>query len=221
MSNRNELKWENVQTNGTGKNFAGWNASNVPIEIPPASGAEAIAGLDDTKPITPSVLATLLAVLNASEIAKGLVEEATDAEVQAGTAVGATGAKLFVSPAKLRGYIDLLRTPVALSAGVVTLNCLNKIGVKFENITTLTANHTIAFSNDTVTELIEYGFFATGTLAITMPANVVMERADTRWVNFTKILTIACLTAESVELSFKWINGNKYQLRIGGPYYAS
>jgi len=39
--------------------------------------------------------------VNASETAKGIVEEATDAEVAAGTATGATGAKLFVTPAKL------------------------------------------------------------------------------------------------------------------------
>lgn len=38
---------------------------------------------------------------NASETVRGIVEEATDAEVTAGTATGATGAKLFVSPAKL------------------------------------------------------------------------------------------------------------------------
>lgn len=38
---------------------------------------------------------------NASETARGIVEEATDAEVAAATATGGTGAKLFVSPAKL------------------------------------------------------------------------------------------------------------------------
>jgi hypothetical protein len=38
---------------------------------------------------------------NASETAKGLVEEATQDEVTAGTDIGATGAKLFVSPSKL------------------------------------------------------------------------------------------------------------------------
>ena len=38
---------------------------------------------------------------NASETVRGIVEEATDAEVTAGTATGATGAKLFVTPAKL------------------------------------------------------------------------------------------------------------------------
>lgn len=38
---------------------------------------------------------------NASETIRGLVEEATDAEVTAGTATGGTGAKLFITPAKL------------------------------------------------------------------------------------------------------------------------
>ena len=38
---------------------------------------------------------------NASETQKGIVEEATDAEVTAGTATGATGATLFITPAKL------------------------------------------------------------------------------------------------------------------------
>lgn len=43
---------------------------------------------------------------NASETAKGLFEEATDAEVTAGTATGATGAKLAVTPAKLATRIS-------------------------------------------------------------------------------------------------------------------
>ena len=43
---------------------------------------------------------------NASETAKGIVEEATDAETSAGTATGATGAKLFVTPAKLKSTLN-------------------------------------------------------------------------------------------------------------------
>lgn len=38
---------------------------------------------------------------NASTTVKGIVEEATDAEVTAGTATGATGARLFVNPASI------------------------------------------------------------------------------------------------------------------------
>lgn len=39
--------------------------------------------------------------VNASETTKGIVQEATDAQVTAGTATGSTGAKLIVTPAKL------------------------------------------------------------------------------------------------------------------------
>lgn len=41
-------------------------------------------------------------VSDASETTKGIVEEATLAETRAGTATGATGAKLFVTPTKLK-----------------------------------------------------------------------------------------------------------------------
>lgn len=43
---------------------------------------------------------------DANETTKGIVEEATDAEVLAGTATGSTGAKLFITPAKLKAFND-------------------------------------------------------------------------------------------------------------------
>ena len=46
--------------------------------------------------------------VNASETNKGIVEEATDAEVTAGTATGGTGAKLFVTPTKLATHLSTL-----------------------------------------------------------------------------------------------------------------
>lgn len=46
-------------------------------------------------------------VVDANETTKGISEEATDAEVTAGTAVGGTGAKLFVTPAKLATYLGV------------------------------------------------------------------------------------------------------------------
>jgi len=62
---------------------------------------------------------------NASEIVRGLVEEATDAEVTAGTATGGTGAKLFITPAKLATRLPAI-TPfvvqdIALSTGTGTV----------------------------------------------------------------------------------------------------
>lgn len=44
--------------------------------------------------------------VNASTTSKGIVEEATQAEVTAGTDTGGTGAKLFVPPSKLNTQID-------------------------------------------------------------------------------------------------------------------
>lgn len=49
---------------------------------------------------------------NASETVRGLVEEATSAEVTAGTDTGSSGAKLFVPPSKLNTQITALSTPV-------------------------------------------------------------------------------------------------------------
>lgn len=88
---------------------------NVVVKL---TGDQTIAGIKtfSSFPITPSSAPTtdyqtankkyvddtsFAGVSNASETVRGIVEEATDAEVTAGTAVGATGAKLFVTPAKL------------------------------------------------------------------------------------------------------------------------
>lgn len=63
-------------------------------------------------------------VANASETALGVVEEATDAEVTAGTATGSTGAKLIVTPAKLATRINALNmmTGMVYNTGSVTKN---------------------------------------------------------------------------------------------------
>ena len=57
---------------------------------------------------------------NASETVKGVVEEATDAEVTAGTATGATGAKLFVTPAKLATVLKPAARQTFTSSGTYT-----------------------------------------------------------------------------------------------------
>jgi hypothetical protein len=227
-----------------------------------------------------------------SETVAGKFEEATDGETQAGTAVGATGAKLAVTPAKLatwwtwvktqaqtfaaaitftsapifssttasqflkvdgskaltsvagaaasdlrtgtdttkpltagafKDYIDPMRSASSVSAGTATLNCADKVKVSFEDTATQSSNWTLAFSSDSNAEEITYSTFITGTRAITMPSNVLMETGEEgiRWVNSTKILTLVGTTASPIELSFKRINGSKYLLRVGGPYYAS
>lgn len=74
-----------------------------------ANSDSKIASQKATKAYADSIVGT-----NASETVKGIVEEATDAEVTAGTATGATGAKLFITPAKLSTFftsaIPIVRT---------------------------------------------------------------------------------------------------------------
>ena len=83
-------------------NFSSLNTNKIETSV--LTTDNTFAGASDAK--IPSQLATKLYVdsggnVNASETTKGIVEEATDAEVTAGTATGATGAKLFVTPTKL------------------------------------------------------------------------------------------------------------------------
>lgn len=72
---------------------------------------------------------------NASETAKGIVEEATQVEVNAGTDTGATGAKLFVVPSKYLAGI-LLKVLTGFVAGanlaVVATDTLAQALAKFQ-----------------------------------------------------------------------------------------
>lgn len=59
---------------------------------------------------------------NASETAKGIVEEATQSEVNAGTDIGGTGAKLFIVPSKIQTYLAATyQTISGLFASVMAL----------------------------------------------------------------------------------------------------
>lgn len=74
--------------------------------------------------------------VNASETTRGIVEEATDAEVTAGTATGGTSAKLFLTPAKLAtrlAAVLLGYLPNTMTSGVTT-----------RDISTASGNQTIA-----------------------------------------------------------------------------
>jgi hypothetical protein len=83
-------------------NFANLNTDKIEtsvIDTDTALAANSDAKLPSQKAVKAYVDAG--GNVNASETTKGIVEEATDAEVTAGTATGGTGAKLFVTPAKL------------------------------------------------------------------------------------------------------------------------
>ena len=63
--------------------------------------------------------------VDASEVVKGAVEEATDTEVLEGTATGGTGAKLVITPTKLSSYFsgfgDGSDGALSISSGTTTL----------------------------------------------------------------------------------------------------
>lgn len=64
--------------------------------------------------------------VNASEVSAGIVEESTDDEMDSASATGATGAKLFITPAKLAnffsGFGDGSDGALAISSGTTTLS---------------------------------------------------------------------------------------------------
>lgn len=74
---------------------------------------------------------------NASETARGIVQEATDAQVTAGTATGSTGAKLVITPAKLATRLPTVLAGYQLAnvfkSGITTYDLSTASGV--QNIT--------------------------------------------------------------------------------------
>lgn len=64
---------------------------------------------------------------NASETAKGIVEEATQAEVNAGTDTGATGARLFATPSKIIAYVaSVIASYLTSAAAALTYTPLTR-----------------------------------------------------------------------------------------------
>lgn len=83
-------------------NFANLNADKIETSV--LDTDTTLAANSDSKIATQKAVKAYVDTggnVNASETTRGIVEEATDAEVAAGTATGATGAKLFITPAKL------------------------------------------------------------------------------------------------------------------------
>lgn len=93
---------------------------------------------------------------DASETVAGVVEEATDAEVTAGTATGSTGAKLFVTPAKLATNIATKLKfggtgadgALAITSGATNIDCANA-AVVIKNYTSIsiTGTSSLTFTN--------------------------------------------------------------------------
>jgi hypothetical protein len=105
-------------------NFANLNADKVETSVIDTDTALA-ANSDSKIPTQKAVKAYVDAGgnVNASETNKGIVEEATQAEVEAGTATGGTGARLFVNPSTLESSVRIAKVALSSSdilAGYVT-----------------------------------------------------------------------------------------------------
>jgi hypothetical protein len=116
---------------------------------------------------------------------------------------------------------ELERVTVAPSAGVLTLDMANAHERKFEVAAAQSSAFSIAFANVTEARFISLTVPITGTVAITFPSNVVSRRADGRWVNSTRILTLGGTAADFFELSFNVLPGPLYILRASEANYPS
>ncbi|MES2224137.1 MAG: hypothetical protein V4469_04370 [Patescibacteria group bacterium] len=90
--------------------------------------------------------------VNASDTVKGIVEEATTAEVLAKTATGATGARLYINPSSLSTLLKFGGTgadgTLSISTGTTTIDCANAaILVKNYSSISITGTGKLAFSN--------------------------------------------------------------------------
>jgi len=176
MSNRRELRWPNVQTNGTAKNFAGWNASQLPVEIPPASQSDLLTGSNDTNPLT---------------------------------------------VAGIQSVRSLIRTPVSVSAGILTLDLGLARERKFEDSSISSSSFAIQFAQDANAEIFTLSKRITGTVVVTLPSVCVMEEAELRFVNGTKLLTLTGGTGSYFIFSFYRITSSLYEVRVTAKIYTA
>lgn len=104
-------------------NFSNLNTDKVETSV--LDTDTTLAANSDAKVATQKAVKTYIDTsggANASETARGIVEEATDAEVTAGTATGGTGAKLIVTPAKLATRLTALGVADWVQLGETTLS---------------------------------------------------------------------------------------------------
>lgn len=124
--------------------------------------------------------------VNASETTKGIVEEATDAEVTAGTATGGTGAKLFVTPAKLATRV----TNLGIASAVTSITPQPDF-VSFSSSGFSTAGNTTAFVGRIKIEFpitaAKLSFTSGGTVNVsgTLKIAIFTEDGQTQKISFT------------------------------------
>lgn len=135
--------------------------------------------------------------VNASTTTRGIVEEATQAEFNAGTAVGGTGARLFVNPSVIGANVQTLVDSSKYAIGALS-NTLVKTYYNFQLLFIL---WTGSVANDTTTTFGNW-FRSDGT-------DVVLSLA---WVDFqsvgTAVLTSDYLLMISSAVPLQWASTN-------------
>jgi len=145
---------------------------------------------------------SFITIGDADELNRGLSEEATVTELINGTATGGTGAKLFITPAKLISYRSFLPISAIVSGGVLNLNFGTLVETLFNVATTITANCTVTVT-ETNAKSFALQFAVTGTITITMPSSFVFETGEVtlgRWNSSTKVLTLTGTTNTEFEI---------------------
>lgn len=134
-------------------NFSNLNTDKIETSV--LDTDTSLAANSDSKIATQKAVKAYVDVggnVNASTTAKGVVEEATSAEVAAGTAAGGTGARLFINPSTISSILKFGGTgadgALALTSGTTTIDCANAaLVIKNYTSISITSTGKLAFSN--------------------------------------------------------------------------
>ena len=164
---------------------------------------------------------------DASETDKGVVEEGTQIEINAGTDIGATGAKLFITPSKMAAYIQ----QAALTIDAIWHFVANKIRI-FNAAKTFYVELTTPVATSNKTQTLQN---ANGTIALTsdIPAAYTDEQAQDavgamidsslEYTDVTPLLKVASSFKASIQGGFWGIGGSVIVAGYGAivPYQIS
>jgi hypothetical protein len=130
---------------------------------------------------------TLVAGTGVTLVGRTVIPGAIDTDYPGGVLVydTATSVRNLSGPPKEPEVVT-----AAVAAGAVTLDLDMLYQRKFEDTALQTGAFTITFDDEDNAQVFTYSIRVNGTVPITLPASVVMEEGDTRFVNGTKILTL-------------------------------
>lgn len=109
---------------------------------------------------------------------------------------------------------DTQPTIVSGTPNTLTLDCNNRQQCKFDPLSTISSDFTVALSNATYAEVIHLTAAYTGTRIITFPASFKCSNPSTIGDWTGTVLTLSAGTADIIEMSIMK-NGSNYLLIVG------